>query len=132
MEGNITCPLGPSAAPSIAALPVPQNINIILRPGVSTTREAMAACCAPSPVQLVDGCYLWCEIPARYFNNSASHDAVVGQMTSCIRAEDKRRNFTGTGEPIGTAFQFNKAGRVGVVRGVGVWVLLVSGLVWAI
>ena len=129
MEGNMTCPLGPSGVPAIAALPVPQNINVVVRPGVSTTKEAMAACCAPSRVQIVDGCYLWCEIPARYFNHSANHDTVVQQMTSCIRAENKGKNTTD--EAIGTGFQFNAAGRVGVVRGVGVWVLLVSGLVWA-
>ncbi|KAK3906176.1 hypothetical protein C8A05DRAFT_29962 [Staphylotrichum tortipilum] len=129
MAGNITCPLGPSALPVISTLPIPQNINVVVRPGVSTADEAMAACCSPNRLQIADGCYLWCEIPARYFNQSADHDTMSQHMTSCIRAENKGRNITN--EAIITGFQFNVAGRVGVARGLGVWVLLVSGLVWA-
>ena len=130
METNLTCPLGPSALPSITTLPIPQTINVVVRPGVSTTKEAMAACCVPSRVQIVDGCYLWCEIPGRWFNHSANHDTVVQQMTACIRAENKGVNITD--EAIGTGFQFSAAGRVGVVKGVGWWVVVVAGLVWAI
>ncbi|KAK3905791.1 hypothetical protein C8A05DRAFT_12426 [Staphylotrichum tortipilum] len=130
MDGNFTCPLGPSALPALSTLPIPQNINVVVRPGVGTSREAMAACCAPSPVAVASGCYLWCEIPARYFNNSANHDTVSQHVTACIRAENKGEG--GTVEPSGTGVQFSAAGRMGGVRGVGMWVLLVSGLAWAI
>jgi hypothetical protein len=88
----------------------------------------MVACCEPSRVQIVDGCWLWCELPASYFNGSASHEIVESATSACLRANG--RNHT---ESKITGYQFNAAGRVGVgsAKGIGLWVLALSGLIYA-
>lgn len=47
----------------------------------------MVACCQPNPVQVVDNCMLWCEIPKSYFDNGASHQDVEAKMSSCLRLQ---------------------------------------------
>ncbi len=133
---NITTPpsplcLGPTAMADISTMPIPQNINVFVRPGNDTANIAMTNCCAPSRVQIVDGCYIWCEIPKRYFNNTKDHGTISAEMSSCMRAVNRGLNDT-KDVPTITGSQFNAAGRVGMVKGLGAWVLLVSGLVWAL
>ncbi|KAI3319772.1 hypothetical protein HD806DRAFT_507960 [Xylariaceae sp. AK1471] len=38
----------------------------------NTADPALVACCAPNPVQSAGGCYVWCEVPAAYGNDSAN------------------------------------------------------------
>lgn len=124
---NSSCPLGNSALPSIVTLPIPQNINVMVRMGTSTSNLAMSTCCAPSRVQIVDGCYLWCEVPRRYFNGSSSRDDVMFEMAACITATNTGRNITN--DSVITGWQFNTGARAGTgtAKGIGLWVLLVSG-----
>ncbi|KAK4154933.1 hypothetical protein C8A00DRAFT_13994, partial [Chaetomidium leptoderma] len=54
----------------------PYDTNLMIIPGTSTSDPAMVTCCAPNRVEKVDDCWLWCELPQSYFNNtgsSASH-----------------------------------------------------------
>ncbi len=125
---NITCrPY--SEMPDISTLPIPQNINVVSTPGSNTSYPPMERCCAPSLVQIVDRCYLWCEIPKRYFNGTDKRGA-IDAISTCMSLQ---RNWTDKEEHGGriTGFQMNAAGRVGVgsVRRIGVWVLALSGLV---
>lgn len=124
------CPAGNSGIPAIESMPIPQNINVMVRAGTNTSNHAMTTCCAPNRVQIVDGCYLWCEVPRHYFNTSAGRDGVSGAMRQCIRAANRGRN--NTDESVITGWQFNAAGRTagaGMVKQMGLWALLVSGLV---
>ncbi len=123
------CPGGNSALPAIETLPIPQNINVMVRTGTNTSNYAMTTCCAPKRVQIADGCYLWCEVPPRYFNNSADHDAVMYSMSACIRAANRGKNLTD--ESVITGWQFNAAARAGTgtAKLVAIWALLVSGLI---
>lgn len=41
----------------------------------------MAACCTPNPLQLAEGCYKWCELPATY----ADEDTALSRFVACRR-----------------------------------------------
>lgn len=128
MASTTTCPS--AAVPDISSLPVPHDINLMIVPGTNTQDPAMTVCCEPNPVQTIDGCWLWCELPASYWvNGTTPNDAVQQASGSCLRVNG--RNFT---ESRITGWQFNAAGRVGAgsVRAVGLWVLALSGLVYVL
>jgi hypothetical protein len=114
--------------PAIESLPIPQNINAIVLPGTNTSDPAMVTCCAPNRVQIVDGCYLWCEIPASYF--VGSDDAGARSATSsCL--EEHGRNYK---ESRITGWQFNAGTRAGAgsAKQLGLWALALSGVVYAV
>ncbi|KAK0739982.1 hypothetical protein B0T18DRAFT_416991 [Schizothecium vesticola] len=50
-----------SAVP--ASLPIPKGINYAALQGRNGSEPWMVKCCAPNPVNLVDGCWVWCELP---------------------------------------------------------------------
>ncbi|KAK3905730.1 hypothetical protein C8A05DRAFT_12486 [Staphylotrichum tortipilum] len=114
-----------SSSPLLSSLPIPQNINVVSTPGNDTSWPGMVVCCTPNPVQIVNGCYLWCEVPARYFNGTSSRDAESDVM-SCVM---RNANDEDGGRILGVAF--NAAPRVGAVKWMGVWGLVVSGVVFA-
>jgi hypothetical protein len=128
MASPPTCPN--PAIPAIESLPIPQDINLMIIPGTNKQDPAMTLCCEPNPVQIVNDCWLWCEIPASYWvNGTASNDAVQQATGACLRTNG--RNLT---ESRITGWQFNAGGRVGAgsVRSVGLWVLALSGLVYVL
>ena len=128
MANTTTCPS--AAVPAIESLPIPQDINVMIIPGTNKQAPAMTACCEPSPVQIVNDCWLWCEIPASYWVNGTASNAAVRQATeTCLRTNG--RNLT---EHRITGWHFNAGGRVGAgsVRTVGLWVLAISGLVYVL
>ncbi|KAK3290596.1 uncharacterized protein B0H64DRAFT_446908 [Chaetomium fimeti] len=127
MASATTCP--GAAIPDISNLPIPHDINLMVIPGASTQDPAMVVCCEPNPVQIVNGCWLWCEVPASYFVNGTPDNAVQQAVATCLRTNG--RNFT---EPRITGWQFNAAGRVGAgsVKTVSLWVLALSGLVYVL
>lgn len=60
----------------------------------------MAACCGPNPLQLAEGCYKWCELPATY----ADEDTALSRFMSCRSRETNKRNMTmGTNGTNGTS-----------------------------
>ena len=74
---NVTCPPR-NQLPTHGNLPIADDIDYVLRAGTNTSDLAMTACCAPNPVNFVDGCFLWCEYPNRYSNESLT------QFSACI------------------------------------------------
>lgn len=121
-----TCPPHTSL-PEIHNLPIPQNINVMVTPGNDTSYRPMAVCCEPNTVQITDGCYLWCELPERYFNGT-DKDGARASSSSCMNfqgLEDDGRRIIG--------WQMNGSGArpaVGSAKQIGFWVLALSGLVY--
>ena len=74
---NVTCPPR-NQLPTHGNLPIADDVDYVLRAGTNTSDPAMTACCAPNPVNFVDGCFLWCEYPNRYSNESLT------QFSACI------------------------------------------------
>ncbi len=119
-----TCPASPTSMPDFSTLPIPQNVNVFGTPGNDTSAyPPMTACCAPNPVQIVDGCYLWCELPAQYFNGTSGKQGAEDAFKACL-AENKG---TEEGERI-SGFQMNSAGRMGGLKGWTVGMVLLLGL----
>jgi hypothetical protein len=115
--------------PDLNTLPIPQNINVVSTPGNDTAYPPMAACCAPNLVQIVDRCYLWCEIPESYLNGT-DKDGAAAAFSTCLRL----RKVDGDGLRI-TGYQFNTAAArlgMGSARQIGVWVLALSGLIYVL
>ncbi|KAH6846956.1 hypothetical protein B0I37DRAFT_134612 [Chaetomium sp. MPI-CAGE-AT-0009] len=118
-----TCP-PPTSIPDISNLPIPQDINVMATPGNDTSYRPMEVCCEPSRVQIVDGCYLWCELPERYFNGTDKEGARASSSSCLLRESDDRRII---------GWQMNGAGArpaVGSAKQIGFWVLALSGLVY--
>ncbi len=136
-SNTTTTTCGPlTSIPDISTLPIPHTINAVATPGNDTSYAPMVTCCAPSRVQIVDGCYLWCEIPARYYgkDGKASKEDAQRDVSSCLHLGQNGSGGNGGGEEHGgriLAFQLNGAGRSRGMRGFGVWVSAVTGLVWA-
>ncbi|KAH6650202.1 hypothetical protein F5144DRAFT_543288 [Chaetomium tenue] len=124
---STTCPPH-TQMPDIHNLPIPQNINVMVTPGNDTSYQPMEICCEPNRVQIVDGCYLWCELPERYFNGTDKKGAQASS-SSCMNfqgLESDDRRIIG--------WQMNGAGArpaVGSAKQIGFWVLALSGLVYA-
>ncbi len=121
----ITCP-GPSSIPTLQSLPIPQNINVMATPGNDTSYPPMEICCSPSTVQIVNRCYLWCELPERYFNGT---DKAGAQRASSSCMELNAMNSSG-GRIIGWQMNAGSRDRMpGSVKQIGLWVLALSGLI---
>jgi hypothetical protein len=124
---NPTCPS--DAIPDLVNLPIPHDINAVVTVGNDTSYAPMQACCAPNQVQVVEQCWLWCEIPGWYFN-ATDREGAAERMSSCLglagwNISDARSR----------SFQMNAAaGRAGMasVKGIGLWVLALSGLIYVL
>ncbi len=120
-----TCP-APTSIPDLQTLPIPQNINVMATPGNDTSYRPMAVCCSPSAVQIVDRCYLWCELPARYFNGTDKAGA-RSASSSCMGF-----NAMNSSEGRIIGWQMNAGSRPrmpGSAKQIGLWVLALSGLI---
>ncbi|OIW22407.1 hypothetical protein CONLIGDRAFT_697571 [Coniochaeta ligniaria NRRL 30616] len=112
--------------PDPKSLPIPQDINVMIAPGSNTSLTPMVTCCQPNPVQVVDSCTLWCELPKSYFDRGASHQDVEDAASNCLRVN--RGNSTW---PKSHGFQMNVGARTGswTVKKSGILVLALAGLV---
>ena len=124
---NTTCPPATSI-PDIQNLPIPGDINVMATPGNDTSYPPMEICCEPNIVQIVDRCYLWCEIPERYFNGT-DKDGAQRATSSCLGA-----NRGNTSDLSIVGWQMNAAGRPGMgsAKQIGLWVLALSGLIYVL
>lgn len=124
---NTSC--SDTAIPDIMSLPIPQNINVMVVPGSNASFPPMVTCCQPNPVQVVNNCSLWCELPKSYFEKGASHQDVQDQTSNCLRV-----NGGNNTRPKITGWQFNAGARTGswTVKEAGILVLALSGLVYLI
>lgn len=102
--------LGPDALPASAEALVPKDLNFVILPGNDSTAPWIVDCCEPNPVNLLGGCYLWCEIPeGRIFTNNQTgkKDSDIG---TCMRLAGKPVNES---RILGTRFA-SGAPRMGV------------------
>lgn len=85
-----TCQGPPNGAlPDIKGIEtIPKDIPVAMIGGSNVSHPAMTTCCAPNAVQLLDGCYLWCKIPAgpdpTHTAALAGHD-IFQNFTTCLR-----------------------------------------------
>ncbi|KAI2620119.1 hypothetical protein GGS26DRAFT_313090 [Hypomontagnella submonticulosa] len=61
LGGNKTCNI--NSLPASESLGIASDITVGFVPRDNQTEEAMARCCSPNTVNLVDDCVLWCELP---------------------------------------------------------------------
>jgi hypothetical protein len=118
----------PNVIPALSSLPIPQDINVVAVPGTNTSNSAMKKCCEPNTVQIVNGCWLWCEIPDRYVHNMSSKYDTIAVVDNCLQF-NRNNNDSRMSD---YHFVENVGGRAGAVsvKGLGAWVLALSGLVW--
>ncbi|KAI5859633.1 hypothetical protein GGS23DRAFT_584391 [Durotheca rogersii] len=50
----------------------PASGDYFLTHGQNASDPAVTACCAPNSVHLIDYCYLWCEVPQSFANDSVN------------------------------------------------------------
>jgi hypothetical protein len=73
-------------------LPIPGNIAYAVIPGQNASAPWMVNCCDPYPVQLVESCWLWCQLsPGTGSHANASVDAIMHDFESCL--DDNRRDL---------------------------------------
>jgi len=88
----------------------------------------MVECCSPNPVNLVGGCYVWCELPkSSVFVVDGKPDT---NFTRCLRA----KGWTGQDGPLFSDLRISGAHPRAYVslRGVGFWLVMSSGLFLAL
>jgi len=144
---NKSCPPGNQLLP-FNQLTIPGNLTSVFLPTGNTgntTYQAMESCCAPNPVNLALGCYVWCQVPAGRLHDSVK-DAIIHDFGGCLSENGwniSEVNIMGghiAGEKIDGSTSAASATAVpaaGLVRGSGkgrgrgregwVWALLVSG-----
>lgn len=111
MSSASGCP-DPSVLPAFENLPgLPSNISIGFVPVARNgSREAMASCCAPSPVGTSD-CNYWCELP----------EAGLDGFASCLVRNGMEKGIVGV-------HTSGASGPAGLAR-LAVCALLVAGVV---
>ncbi len=90
-----TCP-PPNSLPASTSLPIPSNVTYGLIHGQNPSDPAMTACCAPSALHLLAGCYEWCELPASYTNTSRALRTAAADFGSCLRSHGADVAVVGT------------------------------------
>lgn len=122
MSNITTCPPGNSLL-DLDHLPIPKDHSFAVIPGQNVSVPWMVRCCAPNPVNLVNNCYLWCQLPpSQIYHGSNGLDT---DFDSCLKI-----NGLNVDETSISGYSFaNAAGRVGpTIQGVGIWALLAAGI----
>jgi len=126
MHSNFSsCPPGnqlPELGPNLPSIPL--NITVGYLPASNSTYGPMVSCCAPSPVQLGEGCYYWCKLNATDINGQ--------HWSSCLSFLHAFNTTNGTSI---TGFHLASTGTSNVVTGVGraiLWSVVVSGLLYMV
>lgn len=119
------------ALPDFASLPeIPKNLTVAATPGTDPGDEPFNGTCSPSPVHVIQGCYLWCEIPQRYYGNGGdkgSADDAIHAFQTNYGAGASRLNTTG--KITGYRKASGGPGRAEVsAKMLGTWFLVVSGV----
>ncbi|RYP80506.1 hypothetical protein DL769_002445 [Monosporascus sp. CRB-8-3] len=81
-SSNMSCPVGEVPED----LSIPQNITYAVIPGQNIS--AMAICCQPNPVHVVDGCWEWCQIPSAMAGDSDS-GGIMFDFHNCLDANGR-------------------------------------------
>lgn len=111
-------------------LPIPKGINYGATQGRNGSEPWMVKCCAPNPVSLVDGCYVWCELPKARIT-TLPDGKKSSDFGSCLRTNGRDRD-----EESGVLFELNaassgtKTAKV-TTKALGVWMVAMAGtIVW--
>ncbi|KAK1827041.1 hypothetical protein QBC39DRAFT_362945 [Podospora conica] len=111
-----------------ASLPIPKGINYAAVQGRNGSEPWMVKCCTPNPVNLVDGCWVWCQLPKERITTLPDGKKETDFMT-CLKQNGRDR-----ADPSGMLFEVNapssdaKATRV-TTKGLGVWAVGMAGMV---
>lgn len=122
-NNNLTCP-PKNTMPADVPLLIPDNLHYVIRAGGNTSDPAMAACCAPHRVNSLEGCYLWCEYPTRFSNESLT------EFQTCLRSHDAEegQSLYGNLPDSGAAAPSTLAARAPSLGALGFVVLLLGVL----
>lgn len=81
--------------PDTSLLDIPKNITYFVLAGQNATEE-LAECCDPNPVQLANGCYNWCEVPAHYLaKNTVTRESLNADLGGCLVRNGGERFLAG-------------------------------------
>jgi hypothetical protein len=71
---------------------IPDNIYYMLAPvGKGSPAPWMEACCAGSPVNRINDCYVWCELPERLMQDK-DRPTVSDDFNTCLRENNRPLN----------------------------------------
>ncbi|KAK3322515.1 hypothetical protein B0H66DRAFT_206639 [Apodospora peruviana] len=80
----------PNVLPVTESLPIATDITYGLISGNNVSDAAMVSCCSPNPVNLVNECVLWCELPERYLNaTTSSTNSLLSEFGRCLKRSDE-------------------------------------------
>ncbi|RYO96066.1 hypothetical protein DL764_007545 [Monosporascus ibericus] len=82
-SNNHNCPT--DVIPGTVHLYIPEDITYIVVPGQNIS-EIMVSCCQPNPVNIVDFCWNWCQVPST-MTNDADGSEIMTSFGDCL-AED--------------------------------------------
>jgi hypothetical protein len=117
-----------SAVP--ADLPIPKGINYAATQGRNGSEPWMVKCCAPNPVSLVDGCYVWCELSKTQITTLTDGKKYT-DFGNCLRLNGRGKDRD---EPSPVIYELNaassgeKTARV-TTKALGVWMIGMAGMV---
>lgn len=88
----------------------------------------MVKCCAPNSVSLVDGCWVWCELPKTRITTLPNSKKTT-DFATCLKTSGWDRDG-----PSGVLFELNAASSGAktatvTTKALGVWVLGMAGMV---
>lgn len=120
-----TCP-PPTETPNLVNLPIPRGVNVVVMTGSHASNPEMAVCCKPNAVQLVNDCFLWCELPKSYLNGTSPEQG-VDSFHTCLR-------INGGNDTVNRSIGWRLASGGEAVKGLsitqlGIWTLLTMAFV---
>lgn len=112
-NNNLTCPSRYEMPADVLRL-IPDDVHHVVAWGRNTSDPAMTACCAPHRVNSVEGCYLWCEYPTRFSDESLT------EFQTCLRSHGAPGqilygNLPGSGAVPSTLARAPSLGALGLV-----------------
>ena len=117
-----------NAIPAYESLGLPADINVGLTPKNNASMAAMERCCAPNPVEIVEDCTLWCELPDQFMEGLSEEDILPLILSDCLQ-----RNKSNSSDI--RAVMAHRAESLAVpatrptMAGFGIFTLLVLGVV---
>ncbi|KAK1856076.1 hypothetical protein CCHR01_01290 [Colletotrichum chrysophilum] len=75
------------------ALPIPKDMTYVVIPGQNVSDPWMVNCCHPNPVNLVNKCWEWCQVPDA-IKQDRSESEILSVFSSCLRAEGKNASLS--------------------------------------
>ncbi|TPX11470.1 uncharacterized protein E0L32_007889 [Thyridium curvatum] len=80
--------------PPTDELPIRDDIDYIVSAG-NLTDAAFRECCAPYAVNVIQNCYIWCQLPSKYLQGSGTSDKenwALRQFLRCAQREGRNQS----------------------------------------